>query len=250
LQNARNYRVVPGGPGYVDASAAITPLQVPVVPVDRSMGDIHAMGNPHYLLDPVNAVRVAELIRTTFQQFRPAQRDRFEQRYQDFRRQVAVGLVGEPLADKYDAFKLATLFERGKLDGFLRSQGDEAALGGWLGRMAPYRGTKVVDDHNMWPYFANRFGVEVVGDMEPRPGIPPTTRHLEKLIKIMKAEGVRAILAAPYYDTRHARFVSEATGAKVVEMTHQVEGRPEAKDYLTMVDLNVDRLAAALEARP
>jgi ABC-type Zn uptake system ZnuABC Zn-binding protein ZnuA len=248
VQNARNARVIPGGLGYVDASAVITPLQIPTVSVDRSLGDVHPLGNPHYLLDPVNGVKVAELIRNTFQHLRPAQREYFAARFQTFRDKVAKALVGEELAAKYDALKLARLDEHGKLGGFLKSQGDGDKLRGWLGAVRPYRGTKVVDDHNMWPYFAQRFGIHVIGDLEPRPGLPPTTRHLRKLIDAMRAEGVQLIMAAPYYDARHARFIAEATGARVVEMAHQVNGRPEADDYYNMIDLNVRGIVRALEA--
>ncbi len=248
LQNARNARVIPGGLGYVDASAVITPLQIPTVSVDRSLGDVHPLGNPHYLLDPVNGVKVAELIRNTFQHLRPTQREYFAERFQRFRDKVANALVGDELAAKYDALKLARLDEHGKLGGFLKDQGDSDKLRGWLGVVRSYRGTKVVNDHNMWPYFAHRFGIHVIGDLEPRPGLPPTTRHLRKLIGAMRAEGVQLILAAPYYDVRHARFVADATGAKVVEVAHQVNGRAEADDYYNMIDHNIRGIVRALEA--
>jgi ABC-type Zn uptake system ZnuABC Zn-binding protein ZnuA len=112
--------------------------------------------------------------------------------------------------------------------------------------MAPHRGVKVVDDHRMWPYFASRFGIEVAGDLEPKPGIPPSTSHLTELVELMKASGVKAVIASPYYDPRHARFVAEATGARVAPLSHQVGGRPEATDYLATVDYNVRTLAGAL----
>lgn len=246
LRSARNQRILPGAPGYVDASAAIAPLGVPGSMVDRSMGDVHPFGNPHYLLDPVNGVKVAELVRNALQRLRPEKRDSFESRYQDFRRRLGAALVGDTLAQKYDAFKLALLQERGGLESFLQQQGDADALGGWLGRTKPYRGARVVDDHNLWPYFAKRFGIEVVGDMEPRPGIPPTTKHLQELIELMKARKVVGILAAPYYDPRHARFLADATGARIAELTHQVGGRDRTATYLTSTDYNVRKLVEAL----
>jgi ABC-type Zn uptake system ZnuABC Zn-binding protein ZnuA len=246
LQNARNKRVLPGSPGYVDASTAITPLQVPTVPINRSMGDVHPFGNPHYLLDPLNGLKVARLMRDKLTELRPGEAAAFAARYDDFRRRVGEGLVGADLATKYDPEKLALLFEHGKLDDFLARTGEQGKLGGWLGLMAPHRGAKVVDDHRMWPYFAARFGIEVVGDLEPKPGIPPTTGHLTDLVGLMKATGVRAVIAAPYYDPRHARFIADATGAKIAPLSHQVEGRPEAKDYISTVDYNVRTLAAAL----
>jgi hypothetical protein len=117
-------------------------------------------------------------------------------------RKIGDGLVGEKLVRKYEFEKLASLYEGGKLEPFLKEQKEEGLLGGWLGMMLHYQGSKVVADHNLWPYFARRFGISVVGFMEPKPGISPTTSHLQSLIQQMKAEGVKVILASPYYDIR------------------------------------------------
>jgi len=114
--------------------------------------------------------------------------------------------------------------------------------------MAKHRGARVVDDHAMWPYFARTFGIQIVGHLEPKSGIPPTTPHLRVLIERMRKEGVAAIIQAPYYDPRHARFVSEATGARIARLAHQVESVDDARDYLAMVDYNVRTLSAALAA--
>jgi ABC-type Zn uptake system ZnuABC Zn-binding protein ZnuA len=188
------------------------------------------------------------LIRDRLSALRPAKAQLFEQNFHEFRRKMMAALVGDELAAKYDAEKLALLYEHGQLDAFLERTGEKEKLGGWLGSMAPVRGAKVVDDHRMWPYFARRFGVEVLGDLEPKPGIPPTTSHLTDLVELMRAQGVKAVIASPYYDVRHARFVAEATGARIVPLTHQVGGRPGTEDYLDMVDYNVRTLAEALKA--
>lgn len=246
LNNSRNTKVVPGGQGFVDASTAIVPMEVPVVPIDRSMGDIHGQGNPHYLSDPVNGLRVARLLRDKLAQFRPAEVAFFDGRLADFQRRLDVALVGEKLAAKYEAEKLATLAEYGKLGGFLKAQGEYDLLGGWLGKVEPYYGTKVVDDHPMWPYFARRFGLVVVGHLEPRPGFPPTTKHLSDLVALMKTERVRLVLASAYYDPRHARFIAEATGATVLAMANQAGARPGTESYLDFVDYNVRQVADAL----
>ena len=246
LQNARNGSILRGAPGYLDASRVISPLEIPTGTVDRSMGDVHPLGNPHYLLDPLNGLKVAHLIRDKMIELRPDKKQYFEDRYASFSRRVGAALVGEKLAKKYDVEKLAILFERGRLGPFLKQQKEELLLGGWLGLMLPYRGAKVVDDHNMWPYFARRFGIEVIGHMEPKPGIPPTTSHLRELVERIKAEGVKVVLAASYYDPRHARFISQNTGAKVVNLAHQVGAREGTDTYLAMFDYNVGQLAAAL----
>ncbi len=246
VQQARNARIGPGAPGRVDASTVVTPLGVPAGPADRAMGDVHPFGNPHYLTDPVNGLRVARLLRDRLAAARPERAGAFTERHATLARRLGAALVGDPLAAKYDVEKLATLADAGRLDAFLAQQGDAAALGGWLATLRPHRGAAVVDDHDVWPYFARRFGLEVVGHMEPKPGIPPTTRHLEALIAVMRARDVRAILASAYYDPRHARFLAERTGARIAEMANQVGARPGTEDYVATVDWNVRRVAAAL----
>ena len=246
LTGARNPRILAGQPGFVDASTAIVPLDVPVVPVDRSMGDVHPFGNPHYLLDPLNGLKVAGLLRDRLTALRPADEAVFTANYDAFRQRMDDALVGAPLARKYGAEKLARLYEYGKLLPFLEQQGDAAALGGWLGAMAPHRGVRAVDDHPIWTYFARRFGIDIVGHLEPKPGVPPTTRHLQEIVERIKADDVRLILAAAYYDPRHADFVAAQTGAVVVRMANQVGARPGTDDYLAMIDYDVRQVVAAL----
>jgi len=250
LDNARNSRVMRGGAGFVDASTAIVPLDVPSGAVDRSMGDVHPYGSPHYLLDPVRGFEVARLLASRLAALRPSDAEFFRTRLEDFRSRLATAMVGATLAAKYDAFKLAQLAEQGGLAAFLGQQGDRAALGGWYAAMLPLAGTKVVDEHAMWTYFARRFGLVIVAHLEPKPGIPPTTTHLREVIERMKADHVRAILASPYYDPRHAAFVAEATGAKVAELAHQTGGRDGAGGYLAMIDYNVRTTAGALAGKP
>jgi zinc/manganese transport system substrate-binding protein len=249
LQGARNGKVLPGARGFLDASTAVSPLEVPTGPVDRSMGDVHPAGNPHYLLDPVNGLRVARLIRDKLIELRPERQRYFEERYASFRQRLGTALVGEALAKKYDVEKLAVLFEAGKLGDFLKSQGEESLLEGWFGVMMSYRGAKVVADHNLWPYFARRFGLSVVGFLEPKPGLPPATKHLNELIESMRGQGVRVILANPYFDPRFAHFVAERTGAQVVSMAHMVGARSGTNDYVSMIDYDVRQLAGALRGR-
>jgi len=250
LQNARNSRVLVGARGYVDCSKMITPMGIPTGPVDRSMGDVHPLGNPHYMTDPLNGLRVARLIRDRLIELRPEKKSLFEERYTNFYRKIGDALAGDKLAQKYGFEKLALLYEEGKMESFLKEQKVEGSLGGWLGMMLPYRGCKVVADHNLWPYFGRRFGISVVGFLEPKPGISPTTRHLQELIEMMKAEGVKVILASSYFDIRHAQFVSNKTGGKIVPMAHQVGSRPGTEDYLKMTDYNVRQLVTAFGGHP
>jgi ABC-type Zn uptake system ZnuABC Zn-binding protein ZnuA len=249
IANSRNDRIQPAARGYLEASRAITPLEVPTGPIDRSMGDVHAAGNPHFLTDPIAGLQVARLIAERLGELRPAQHDTFQNNLKSFRDRLGKAMVGEALAAKYDFEKLAALQERGKLLSFLDSQGDAAALGGWFGLLKD-RGilaspVKAVADHNLWPYFARRFNVQIVAFLEPKPGVPPTTRHLQDVVSTMKDQHIGVILSTVYFDPRHAAFVARETGAKTAELAHMPGARPGTDDYLAMCDYNVRQLAAA-----
>ncbi len=251
LKNARNPDVLPGRRGHLDASVASKPLDIPLIPVDRSFGDVHSLGNPHYLTDPIQGLRVARLIRDKLIELRPAEAAHFRQGYTEFAERLARALVGSELADRYGVEgveKLARLQERGKLRAFLERQGELELLGGWLGETSPHYGVLGVADHNMWPYFARRFGIRIVGHLEPKPGIPPSTKHLKELIAMMKAEDVNLVLTSVYYDPRHARFVSKNTGATLLSMAHQAGARKGTEGYLEMVDYNVRQVVQAFQS--
>lgn len=211
VNNARNSRVLPGEPGYVDVSRDIEAREIPKGPVDRSMGDVHVRGNPHYLLDPLNAKTAARRIRDVLIRRRPDAREDFERGYNDFSKRI------------------------------------DERLEQWKKLLDPYRGTEVVTDHRVWTYFLHRFGLRTVGTLEPKPGVRPTSRHLAALIQRMREKKVRAILTVPYFDRRYADVVAQKTGARVVDLAHQPGAVPGAKDYLATIDHNVRALAAALK---
>jgi ABC-type Zn uptake system ZnuABC Zn-binding protein ZnuA len=239
LRSARNPKILPSGPGYLNASAAIRPLAVPTAPVDRSMGDIHVYGNPHYLVDPLNGLRVAGALRDKLSLLRPAAAERFRAGYAGFEKRLLERLVGPELAGRRPAGELVAALERGSLS---------EAPGGWLGRAAALRGLRAVEDHEAWVYFANRFGLELVATLEPRPGIAPTTRHLQEVVSIVEARKATLILASPYFDPRHARWVQERTGAALAPMAHQVDSREKTGDYLETVEYNVRSVLDAAAA--
>jgi zinc/manganese transport system substrate-binding protein len=249
LQQARNPRIIPGAPGFLDLSPAVgRPLDVPGTAVDRSMGDVHPYGNPHYFLDPLRGLAAAQIIERKLVELDPAARSYFEGRLKGFEQRLYQDLVGAALAEKYaeDVSKLAFLFQTGRLGSFLEERGQRALLGGWLGKMMPHFGAKAVDDHPIWPYFAHTFGLTIVAHLEPLPGVPPTTKHLEGVISLMKAQDVKLVLASAYYDPRYATLVADSTGATVLRMANQVEAVPEADTYLHMISYNVDQVARAL----
>jgi ABC-type Zn uptake system ZnuABC Zn-binding protein ZnuA len=243
LAPARNPDILPGAEGHLDASTAITPLDVPAGPVDRGMGDVHPFGNPHYLTDPLNGLRVAAAIRTRLAALRPQHAAALAARYEAFERQLLERLVGADLAARLAPATLVTALEQDRLFDLAAESG--VAVGGWLGALRELRGTEVVQDHRMWPYFARRFGLRPVIELEPRPGVAPTTAHLSRVVARVSEREVPLILASAYFDPRHARRVAEQTGARVVVLAHQVGAREGAVDYLSTVDHNVRQVLGA-----
>lgn len=248
--NARNGHVLPGSPGRIDGSVAVRALGVPGPQASRADGELHAGGNPHYLLDPLCGLEVAGLLRDRFTALWPADRDRFAAGYATLRQRLAAAMVGAEVAARYDhdAARLAQAFAAGTLLDVLEAHGDRARLGGWFAAMAARRGSRVVVDHELWPYFAERFGLEVVATLEPRPGVAPSTAHLQHVIEQARRRGASAVLRASYFPRQHAERVAAALGIPVVVLAHQCGALPGTDDYVAFVDHNVRALAAALPA--
>lgn len=245
MGGVRNAAIRPGGEGNLNLGAGVRALEG--VEVEAVPGSFHEEGNPHYLLDPVEGLRVARAIRDKLGVLRPGYRAEFEERYEGLRRRLGEWLVGEECAGHDDIEALAVRLE-GVKGAEVEAFRAEHRLGGFLGALLVHRGRMVVGDHDLWPYYARRCGLGILGYLEPSPGVPPTTRHLQELVARMKERGVRVILASPYFDPRHAAFVSRATGARVVEMAHQTGARTGAGDYLGMLGYNGRQLLKAMEA--
>ena len=211
VQQSRNAKIQPGGPAYLDASLHARVLDVPQGPITRAMGDVHPLGNPHYWLDPENGKVIARAIAGKLAQARPADKALFDGRVADFSRRI-----------------------------------DEAAKR-WLAAMAPYKGLKVVTYHRSYTNFAERFGLDVVGYVEPRPGIPPSPQHTLDLINAMKQDNVKLILVEPYFDLKTPNAIARQTGAEVVVLPPSVGGVKETGDYLRLFDYNVNRLVSAIQ---
>jgi ABC-type Zn uptake system ZnuABC Zn-binding protein ZnuA len=247
VTQSRNPRLAVGQPGSFDASTAIAPMGVPLGPIDRSHGHVHAGGNPHFLCDPVCGVQVAKALSDRLGQLRPDLAAACAARHRSFALEVARRLLGPALVQRVGDDRMVAALEADALQPLI---GDAADLGGWLGRLRPVAGAGLVADHDLWPYLARRFNVRVVGFLEPQPGVPPTPRHLRDLIDQAKSLGVKAIITVPYFDRRSSSFVGEQIGIPVVVLAHQVGATAEATDWLTMIGVNVERLADVLTAKP
>ena len=211
VASSRNAKVQPSASGYLDASRNVHILEIPTGQITRAMGDVHPLGNPHYWLEPGNGRLIAEAIRNKLIELSPADAASFSQRYDDFDRRLA------------------------------------AAETRWDAVMAPFKGAKLVTYHRSWPNFMERFGLEVVGYVEPKPGIPPSPLHTIQLIDEMKRDGVSLIVVEPYFNLRTPEaIVNQLTGGQVVVLAPSVGGVDEATDYIQLFEYNVNLLAGAL----
>jgi zinc/manganese transport system substrate-binding protein len=202
LEAARNPKILPSAPGYIDCSVYITPLEVPTR-IDRALGDIHPGGNPHFNLDPVSGKAMARAIT-------------------------------EGLARNYPAHE--AVFKK-NLAAYLQIL--DAAITRWQREAAPLRGVKLVSYHPDMLYFAQRFGMEPVGTIELRPGVDPTPGHIVELEERMRREGVKLVVRELHYPANLAQTVAQRTGAKLVELPVMVGGVPEARDYVSFIDYNI-----------
>jgi ABC-type Zn uptake system ZnuABC Zn-binding protein ZnuA len=247
LQPVDRAALKPGGSGNLNLGPQVRPLEGQAAA--PAAGSYHEDGNPHYLLDPVEGLKAARAIRDRLTALRPSAANHFDERFETFRRALTLAFAGPECADE-DLEELAAGFEQADSAAALAALEKEHKVGGWLGALLPYRGRSIVGDHDLWPYFARRFGLTVLGYLEPSPGVPPTTRHLRNLAGQMKKEQVRVILTAPYFDQRHVQFAARQSGARIVPMAHQTAARTGTSDYLSMLDYNVRQLKQALQEAP
>ena len=246
LEGSRNIRLRPGQDGFLDLSEGMPLLDIPTGPMDRSMGDVHPGGNPHYLLDPANGLRAAEAIANRLAKLRPDQAEAVHGRLKAFRLRLGSALVGADLAGKLSPVEVAEAARQGTLPALLSAKGVSGSLGGWMAALAPYAGTAVAGDHNMYVYFTHRFGLRMHCLLEPKPGVPPSSKHLAGVVKEIPSGGVKSLLVGPYFAEKPIDFVVRHTGVCVARLAHQTGGRPEAVDYLAMCDGNVRAVLTCL----
>ena len=202
VQQSRNGRIQRGQPANIDASAAIKPEDVPNVPSDqlRALGDIHPLGNPHYWIPPANARAIAHLLADRFAALDPGGAATYKAELARFEAQLA------------------------------------AKEKQWAAAAAPLRGTRVVTYHKSWSYVARWLGLEEVGYIEPRPGIPPTASHTAQLIELMKRSSVKLVIVDSFYPSSTARFVADNAHARLVAAPSNVGAMPAIKTYFDLVD--------------
>jgi ABC-type Zn uptake system ZnuABC Zn-binding protein ZnuA len=215
IRGASNNKVVPGAPGYIDASRGVPILDVPAGRVDRSMGDVHPLGNPHYTLDPGLAAVVTQNILEGLARVAPDERPALERQRREFLERL------------------------------------DAAMRGWQARLAAVRDARIVVYHNNFVYFFRRFGLTQVGTLEDRPGIPPSPAHLARLIGGLKGgPGTLLLVVEPWNDQRLAARVAEDTGGRLVVLNTRPAAARGVDAYLATVESNVEALARAMRGDP
>jgi zinc/manganese transport system substrate-binding protein len=211
INQSRNSKIQPTSDRYLDASLTAHILEIPTGQITRAMGDVHPQGNPHYWLSPENGRRIAQAIQKKLSEISPGDAGYFAQRYADFDRRLAE-------AEKR-----------------------------WSAAMAPYRGLKIVSYHRSWPNFTEQFGLNVMGYVEPKPGIPPSPSHTFELIQEMKRQQVKIIIMEPYFDSKTPNSIARDTGAQVVVLAPSVGGVKEVTDYFKLFDYDVNLLVNAIK---
>src|SRR6186997_3437739 len=210
FSSSRNTKIQKGAAGYVDASEGVGLLQVPTA-ANRAEGDIHIYGNPHYWLDPLNGKTIARNIANGLERVDPANKSFYEANLVAFNNKI------------------------------------DLKLKEWLGKMAPYKGSKIIAYHNEWVYFETRFGLQIVDFMEPKPGIPPTPSQLVKVIKEVTANKIKVIISSPYFTTSSSDVVAKQTGVKELTLATSVGAFDPVKDYFSLFDYNIDNLITVLK---
>lgn len=211
LRSARNPRIMPGSQGFLECSRGIRVLQKPQGRVDRTSGDVHPLGNPHYTLSPDNVKIVAYNVTGFLKRLDPQGGPVYDEGYRRFWHRI-----------------------------------DEADRR-WRKRLEPFKGARIVTYHATWPYFAEHFGLEVVDHVEPKPGISPSSAHLDHLVERMKAQGVKVIVMETWFSDDLPRALAEKTGARVLRLPIAPGGVPGADDYVALMDYIVEQLVKALQ---
>lgn len=250
LDKARNKKIMDGEIGFVAVSDGCNIIDIPAH-VDRTEGDIHTMGNPHINTSPVNWRVIARNICIGLQKIDPENADYYIANRDKFIDRVDRALFGDELVDMFGGETLVKLLENGSLFTFLQKdyKGSKLIdhLGGWLKKALPFRGKKIIAYHKNWGYFCKTFGLEIAGYIEPKPGIPPSAKHVQKVIKLIKDQHISLMLVASYFEKKTARMIESKTGIKALFIPMFVNGIPEVSDNFKLVDYWIDQINANIK---
>ena len=253
VNKSGNTRIRSGRPGYVSASQGVTLLEKPQV-LSRAEGGVHLYGNPHITTSPINLKIAARNILIGLVKNDPEGKDIYQANLSKLLDEIDTRLFGGELVELLGGDTLCQMAEKGTLIPFLEKRQFHGRplidyLGGWMKKMLPLRGKQIVTYHKNWAYFEQLFGLEEAGTVEPKPGIPPTPRHVTELVEQMRVLEIHIILAANYFDEHKIRTVADRVGAEAVIVPLLVGGKLGVEDYFQLVDCWVDGLLAAAERK-
>ncbi len=251
IDKSGNRKVRSGEKGFVAASKGVKLLEKPKV-LSRIEGGVHIYGNPHITSSPVNMRYVVKNIAIGLIKNDPEGKTYYKENMKKVIRKIDENLYGEKLVDMLGGDLLSSLAEQGKLIPFLKKKKYKGTflidyLGGWMKKMLPLRGEKIVTYHKNWVYFFKLFGLVEAGTIEPKPGIPPTPKHVSEIINLMREENIKIIFAANYFDRQKVKTVAKKVGAKAVIVPMYVNGEKGVDSYFKLVDLWIERLLKASE---
>jgi zinc/manganese transport system substrate-binding protein len=253
VNGSGNARIFRGTPGRVVAGAGIPALEIPSV-LTRELGDIHPQGNPHVWLDPLLAKVEAGNICEALKRLDPSNSDYYAARLDDFIKRLDVALFGPDLVKLLGIQKLTRLAWSGELRNFLDSNSLagkplSSLMGGWLKQASVLNGVKAIEFHKVWVYFSRIFGIELMGTIEERPGIPPGPQHVRRVVDLVTSQKIPLIMVDNFYDPSLPNSIGRQTGATVVILPNQVEGDPDIKTYFDLMDRVIRDLTTALKGR-
>ena len=251
VDKSGNRRIRDGQAGFVSASQGVPLRDIPAS-ASREGGDVHIYGNPHIHTSPINAKVIAANIAAGLERVDPEGAEAYRRNLAAFHRRIDEALYGPDLVELLGSDVLDPLARSGELVSFLEGRTLEGRplierLGGWLGRALPIRGRRIIAYHKNWVYFTELFGLEVAGYVEPKPGIPPSARHVHELIELIDQQGIDVVLAASYFDRSKPRAIAERTGATPVVVSLQPKST-DADAYFALIDGWFDELLGALDS--
>jgi ABC-type Zn uptake system ZnuABC Zn-binding protein ZnuA len=248
---SKNNKIRSGQSGYVAAYDGIELLDKPSV-LSRSEGGLHIYGNPHITTSPLNFKIIAENITIGLEKLEPDNSSFYQENLKTFKQKMDNKVFGEELVKLMGGNLLTKLANSGQLIDFLSTKKYKGRkmidyLGGWMKKGMVFRNKKIVAYHKNWIYFKNLFGLDIIGYVEPKPGIPPSPKHVEQLVNKMRENNITVILAANYFDENKVKRICTKVGATPIIVPIYVDGAPNTEDVFKLTDLWIDQLTKAFE---
>lgn len=220
LESSRNARIRVGQPGHFDGAAYIAyALEVPDATATRAMGDVHPAGNPHYMLDPLNARLIANAMAARLSRLDPEGTAEYQENLNRFLQRLDTAMFGSDTVQTIGADTLWDAIQRHALDEILETAQAANQLSGWAAAMRPYQGKPILTFHKSWSYLAHRFGFLIAAELEPLPGVPPSPAHLARVVDIARSQDVSLLLKEPFYPSRPANLVARQSDVRVVTIS-------------------------------